>query len=257
MLRFFRRLRYKLLDEGNLSKYSYYAIGEIVLVVIGILIALQINNWNQENKTRAEETILRANLVESVRQLGVMADSFIEAEQSNIKVLEATLQNWDSLSFEEIDNAFRPFQNRNFSALFNLTGYSHFFDPERDVYNTAISDGSIAIIQDARFLARMDRLYNYVVPRVDELMMEEYALNRAIQAHVSVRYASIFLKNTIVDSTLDVPDVWTDDTYKALFAEMRSDGVLKYMLSQRIELKRSRLLIVEQAKDFVRILTMD
>lgn len=46
MIKFFRRIRQKLLAENKLSKYLIYAIGEIVLVVIGILIALQINNWN-------------------------------------------------------------------------------------------------------------------------------------------------------------------------------------------------------------------
>ena len=48
MLKFFRRIRRKLLDEGNLKKYFIYAIGEILLVVIGILIALWINNLNQQ-----------------------------------------------------------------------------------------------------------------------------------------------------------------------------------------------------------------
>ncbi len=46
MIKFFRHIRKRLLTENKLSKYLLYAIGEIVLVVIGILIALQINNWN-------------------------------------------------------------------------------------------------------------------------------------------------------------------------------------------------------------------
>ncbi|MBL0027002.1 MAG: hypothetical protein IPO98_19350 [Saprospiraceae bacterium] len=49
MMKFFHLIRKKLLDEGNLKRYLMYAIGEILLVVIGILIALQINNWNQAN----------------------------------------------------------------------------------------------------------------------------------------------------------------------------------------------------------------
>lgn len=48
MIQFFRRIRQNLLRENRISKYLLYATGEIVLVVIGILIALQINNWNEE-----------------------------------------------------------------------------------------------------------------------------------------------------------------------------------------------------------------
>jgi hypothetical protein len=47
MLKFFRSIRRRLMTENNLRKYLLYAFGEILLVVIGILIALQINNWNE------------------------------------------------------------------------------------------------------------------------------------------------------------------------------------------------------------------
>jgi uncharacterized protein with PQ loop repeat len=55
MIKFFRKIRQKMLKENKLSQYLIYAIGEIILVVIGILIALQINNWNEGNKTKKEE----------------------------------------------------------------------------------------------------------------------------------------------------------------------------------------------------------
>jgi len=54
MIKFFRRFRQQLLSENKFSKYFLYAIGEIVLVVIGILIALQINNWNENKKIENE-----------------------------------------------------------------------------------------------------------------------------------------------------------------------------------------------------------
>ncbi len=50
MIKFFRKIRQDLLSEGKTGKYLKYAIGEIVLVVIGILIALSINNWNENQK---------------------------------------------------------------------------------------------------------------------------------------------------------------------------------------------------------------
>ncbi len=55
MINFFRGLRRRLLAENNVSRYLLYAVGEIILVVIGILIALQINNWNQDRLDRNEE----------------------------------------------------------------------------------------------------------------------------------------------------------------------------------------------------------
>ena len=50
MIKFFRRIRRTLLSENKFSKYLLYALGEIILVVIGILLALQINNWNEQRK---------------------------------------------------------------------------------------------------------------------------------------------------------------------------------------------------------------
>ena len=55
MINFFRKIRKKLADDNQFFKYWRYAIGEIVLVVIGILIALQINTWNEERKIKIEE----------------------------------------------------------------------------------------------------------------------------------------------------------------------------------------------------------
>ena len=55
MIKFFRHIRQQMIKENRVSKYLLYAIGEIVLVVIGILIALQINNWNTQANQRTEE----------------------------------------------------------------------------------------------------------------------------------------------------------------------------------------------------------
>ncbi|NKI30942.1 DUF6090 family protein [Croceivirga thetidis] len=55
MIKFFRRIRQKLISEKSFSKYLFYATGEIVLVVIGILIALKINNWNTETIEQKQE----------------------------------------------------------------------------------------------------------------------------------------------------------------------------------------------------------
>ena len=66
MIKFFRKIRFDLMEKNKTNNYLKYAIGEIILVVIGILIALQINNWNENRKERYVELRLleeiKANL---------------------------------------------------------------------------------------------------------------------------------------------------------------------------------------------------
>ena len=66
MITLFRRIRQKLIDSGSITKYLLYAIGEILLVVIGILIALQVNNWNEERKNRTLELTYYENLIQDL-----------------------------------------------------------------------------------------------------------------------------------------------------------------------------------------------
>lgn len=62
MLKFFRRIRQKLVEKGNPRKYLVYAAGEVFLVMIGILLALQVNNWNERRKERNTEKMVLAAL---------------------------------------------------------------------------------------------------------------------------------------------------------------------------------------------------
>ena len=105
MIRFFRHLRQGLLAENRLGKYLLYAMGEIVLVVIGILIALQINNWNENRKLRItqEKTLkeLRSDLAQSL--LDVESDmgyfkTCLASNQALLKAIQNELPFADSLS---------------------------------------------------------------------------------------------------------------------------------------------------------------
>ncbi len=68
MIKFFRTIRKRLLTEGKTVNYLKYAIGEIVLVVIGILIALQINNWNEEQKAAKKEKLFLKEFETSINR---------------------------------------------------------------------------------------------------------------------------------------------------------------------------------------------
>ncbi len=68
MIKFFRTIRQRMLKENRFSRYFLYAIGEIVLVVIGILIALQVNNWNNDRLARSEARDYMTALLGESRQ---------------------------------------------------------------------------------------------------------------------------------------------------------------------------------------------
>ncbi|MFL0352107.1 DUF6090 family protein [Xanthomarina sp. GH4-25] len=75
MIKFFKRIRYNLMEQNNTAKYFKYAIGEITLVMIGILLALQVNNWNENRKNRQFESEIIAlidnNLLKDSMSLAV------------------------------------------------------------------------------------------------------------------------------------------------------------------------------------------
>jgi hypothetical protein len=58
MIKFFRKIRYDLMEKNKTRKYLKYAIGEIILVMVGILLALQVNNWNQQRIAAQKEQLL-------------------------------------------------------------------------------------------------------------------------------------------------------------------------------------------------------
>ena len=78
MLSFFRKIRKSLFAAGSTGKYLLYAVGEIVLVVLGILIALQVNNWNEHRKERETEVKVLKEVVENLEANINRLESMIE-----------------------------------------------------------------------------------------------------------------------------------------------------------------------------------
>ncbi|GAB5550964.1 MAG: hypothetical protein Sapg2KO_05550 [Saprospiraceae bacterium] len=123
MLKFFRKIRQRLLNQGKLRRYFVYAIGEIFLVVIGILIALQVNNWNELRKG------------ERIKQ------KYIQALQDDLEG-----------NVVEIDH----------QRLLNALSFAHFnidFSYVKSTYNDLVASGKITLYDDMEFKRKLDNYY--------------------------------------------------------------------------------------------------
>ena len=101
MINFFRKIRKQLADDNKPLKYMRYAVGEIVLVVIGILIALSINNWNEGNKELFEENKLIENLRQEFQNNLKNIDTANKELDSNISDVAKLLVSMGDLSAEQ------------------------------------------------------------------------------------------------------------------------------------------------------------
>ena len=141
MIKFFRKIRQDLLSKGKSGKYLKYAIGEIILVVIGILIALQINAWNEDYKNTKKERGYLINLQQDLRadslRLSELKNDFelaVKSKKKFEKIIEGQPTTNDSLIFyvnNQIDllTDFVP-NSSTFDELKNSNGLNLISNPQ-------------------------------------------------------------------------------------------------------------------------------
>ena len=143
MIKFFRKIRQRLLTENKFSKYLLYAIGEIVLVVIGILIALQINNWNAEKKIEKEEIGILSNLLESLLSAKEQSDIEIFNENqlsASLLIVLNKNSNKNKLSINTISD----------SLVYNILWNSNPNLPVLNSYTDIKTTGKISIVTNRK-----------------------------------------------------------------------------------------------------------
>lgn len=175
MFRFFRHIRLDLLEKNKTGRYLKYAIGEVILVVIGILIALQINNWNENRKLQIAQNTLLVNFYENLA-----ADSIILQNHKRImsNIIETQKQlhafRKQLLGPEEINN---PQNIRNSFRNYSITQSNH-----PDIATKIVNESLKEQIRDYyRLLAFLENAYgqydNVVKESVRPYLANNLALN--------------------------------------------------------------------------------
>ncbi|MCR9290947.1 MAG: DUF6090 family protein [Bacteroidetes bacterium] len=159
MIKFFRKIRKKLLSENKFSKYLIYAIGEIVLVVIGILIALQINNWNEQNKIDKIENTYLTRLSQDLEENITSWENLIKNEE---KRFEGTKQFIKFSLNKNKDSVLTIF------PYFNIVGRWDDLTVNQVTFEEMKSSGSLDIISNDSIkirLLQLDQYYKKVFER--------------------------------------------------------------------------------------------
>jgi hypothetical protein len=216
MINFFRKTSKKLADDNKPLKYIRFAIGEIVLVVVGILIALSINNWNETQKYNKEETTILENLHENLKQAKTQSTDFIHNKEQKKELLISALgissnrkQN-DTISISDLDF---------YDLLCNLQSQV----PVINTYSDIKSTDKLSIIKNREIresfngleLAIND-LNAFVSDRltVQQLRIDEIAVNE-------INFIPLLKRQTSLDITNEIPN-------NSSISRLQSSIVCKY-----------------------------
>lgn len=173
MIKFFRQIRFKLMNEnppsgwaGKTTKYFKYAIGEIVLVVIGILIALQINNWNDQKKETKELHQYLAKIRGNINQDISILDSIKKRRWKIQRICAEATQDFLSDQYEL----------QTFMATLESFA-EYYFVPNQSGYDALKNSSYLGKINGTRIDSLLD---NYIIT-INQIVKEEEGFNTLIE----------------------------------------------------------------------------
>ena len=196
MIKFFRKIRQNLLSEGKTGKYFKYAIGEIILVVIGILIALSINNWNENRKSYKSERLLLSEMLNALKSdLGRTKFIYENRALKKDKAIETLINDLNKVNLPH-DSVLSP-------SFWQMT-MTLSFVYDKGAYESLKSHG-LEIIQNDSLRQKIVRVYENDLP-LGILFID---VDRHIETELRQKY---ILELTEYDYDLSDSEQWTGIT---------------------------------------------
>jgi hypothetical protein len=234
MINFFRKIRENLLAEGKTSKYLKYAAGEIFLVVIGILIALQINNWNeQRNENALEQTILKR----LKKEFESNKEQLINKVEIRTIVIESCYRILEY--YDEPDNVTPDSIFIHLSTIVPST-----FDP---IQNDLVRSGNIEIIKNEELkqllvnwstdviqLQEVEQMFlNYL-----EVNLAPYTVKKGLQRNISYYYWHQVPASLLESKKVENPLPGKSKLEVSTVSDLLSDPILEGIIAQSLNLNK-------------------
>lgn len=213
MIKFFRKIRQNLLIENKTEKYFKYAIGEIVLVVIGILIALQVSNWN---KLRVEKNIINTYYTKLVTALET------DIIEQNITIDELNLYLGDLMCCLDILNTKNEDDIEEFKAKIGAINIPFANDYSMELFDEFMNKGYLSKIEDPKLKSQFERLKIELKRggNWDELLDSDYVNNVSPFIQNYLNYTDFSLQSDLFKSN-DRPKGGPKVDYSELFNNLK------------------------------------
>jgi len=211
MIKFFRPIRHNLLMENKTSKYLKYAIGEILLVMVGILLALQVNNWNENRKSHLNEVKLVKQLIDDAR-----ADSiFFESRIIHQQIRDTLFSNLINLSNNITVDSISKLKINADPFFFRLAYQSNLINNNPEAYELI----SVDTIKNK--LREYIMVYDYVVNAIElnNRIVEEYGIP------LSIKYYEQFNRLSNPPRFSDISFILNDNETVAKLDLFKSYGI--------------------------------
>jgi len=187
MIKFFRNIRKTLLAEGKTTKYLKYAVGEIILVVIGILLALQISEWNTNYKRHKVESQLLKDIhkefLENKEQLKLVESYHLISYEATQKLLNLMPIDIANIKFDSI------------VVLLDNTYYNWTFNPQQTTINSLINTSSFDLISNVELRKLLQNWTDIYLDYSEEEIISRNQVNNFYRPFMSKHYETNLVKN--------------------------------------------------------------
>lgn len=209
MIKFFRQIRYNLMSENKTGKYLKYAIGEIVLVVIGILIALSINNWNEKSKMEDKQKVTVLSIIDELEMARIELNK-------NLEINELILNNISSY----LDDSFNE-TKKNSSAVISLLGHNN-TKLDIPLVTNVLNSNELSSLSDKELLKTLRDLNSLNESiGINEAFLDDFWNSKTAEFLIKKKYAysafDISGRKGLANNQ-NYSELYNDDEYKNLIA---------------------------------------
>lgn len=229
MIKFFRNIRKTLVKEGKTTNYLKYAIGEIVLVVIGILLALQINNWNEDRKNKILENDFYCKLLEDFELDRHNIDKLYSESNYKIEVSKKLL-----LELPQKNKSIDYLMNTYIQAL-----RTNSFSPSKVAILDITSSGKLSLLKNDSLKQNLLRYYSELDNLIFQLELNRNkSLERAFAYESDIAIGiqhTDYVKKALGEKVMStLPEIkWQLDSNSKIYKQFQDDLVVFVTMSDR------------------------